>query len=274
MIACSCALALALAFAAEPADIAETMRRAERHFERGIELENNVPDDDPARARAITAEAQREFMLASDAFGEAYVATGRPVFVYARAQALRLAGRCDLAVPYYDEFLAKTPTKADTPEADAALQKAIQEAKANRNRCTASEPPRTVPPPKVDPTPPADGPTPPDGPRRQWVRDPAGGVLVALGGVAGIIGATLIGFAATRDGSAGSAGTEGEYVHRKGAARIQHRVGIAVAAVGGAMLVAGITRWGVLAARERKRRASAGVAPTRRGATLSVSVWF
>ena len=97
---------------------------------------------------------------------------------------------------------------------------------------------------------------------------------MALGGVTGIIGASLLGFASTRDGSAVSAGNEDEYINRKNAARVQHRVGIAATAVGGAMLIAGITRWSVLAARERKQRLSAGVAGSRRGAALTVSVWF
>ena len=163
---------------------------------------------------------------------------------------------------YYDEFLASRPPK-----------EAADEAKINRSRCTKTAPP-PVPPPKVT-TSSDGGEGPPGGrsPRRQWVRDPAGGVLVALGSVTSVIGVSLIAFAATRDGSAASAPNEDEYLHRKDAARIQHRVGIATTAVGGAMLLAGVIRWSVLAARERKQ-VSAGLSGDRRGAMMTVRVWF
>jgi hypothetical protein len=263
MIASACVLAIVLASIAEPAEVEDPIARAEMHFQRGEALEQSVPKDDPVRAREIMDEAQREYVAAAEAFGAAYESTKQPVFLYARAQAARLGARCDLALVYYDEFLATGP-----PE------EAVLQAKANRKRCTATEPTAVVPPPRMTPQP-DNGKAPSrDTPRRQWIRDPAGGVLVALGGVTGIIGASLIAFATTRDGSAVQAGNEDEYLNRKNAARVQHRVGIAATAVGGAMLIAGITRWGVLAARERKQRVSAGVAGSRRGAGLTVSVWF
>jgi hypothetical protein len=263
MIASACALAIVLAFAAEPAEIDDPVARAEQHFQRGEALEQSVPKDDPVRAREILDEAHKEYLAASEAFGAAYESTKRSVFLYARAQAARLGARCDLALGYYDEFLATSPPA-----------EAVAQAKANRKRCTAKEPAAAVPPPRMQPQPDDGTPTPRDTPRRQWIRDPAGGVLVALGGVTSIIGVSLIGFATTRDGSAVSAGNEDEYLNRKNAARIQHRVGIAATAVGGAMLIAGFTRWGVLASRERKQRVNAGVAGSRRGAALTVSVWF
>jgi len=263
MIASACALAIVLAFAAEPVEVDDPVARAEAHFQRGESLEKSVPADDPVRARAIMDDAHREYIAASEAFGAAYDATKRPVFLYARAQAARLGARCDLAVGYYDEFLATGPPA-----------EAVKQAQENRKRCTASTPTPDVPPPRVKPQPAGSPPPTSDTPRRQWVRDPAGGVLVALGGVTGIIGTSLIAFATTRDGSAASAGNEDEYINRKDAARVQHRVGIAATAVGGAMLIAGFTRWGVLARRERKQRVSAGVAGSRRGGALTVSVWF
>lgn len=230
----------------DPASIAEPVLRAEAYFQ------------------------QQQYAEAAQAFAEAYEQDPKVSFLYARAQAERLAGRCDVAVQYYDRFLASGPP------AEAA-----KDAKDNRARCTATDPP-PVPPPKVKPSA-ADEPVNGDRPRRKWARDAAGGVLVALGSVTTVIGASLIAFASTRDGTATSAPNEGEYLTRKHAARIQHRVGIAATAVGGAMLIAGITRWAVLASRERKsgpqdrgdkQRVHAGVAGDRRGASVTVAVWF
>lgn len=242
-----------------PKDPAVT--RAEAHFEKGLKIEAAMPENDPERAKAMLAEARREYMLAHAAFTEAYDKTKDTLYLYARAQAARSAGRCDLALPDYDAFLASGPP----PEP-------AQYAVANRARCT-KEPPPVAPAPSAKTSPPT-GKTPDDAPRRKWIRDPAGGVLVALGGVTTIIGVSLIAFAVTRDGTADSAFNEDEYVNRKHAALVQHRVGIAATAVGGAMLVAGVTRWGVLAARERKQRVRAGVSGSRRGAAVTVSVWF
>ncbi|HET6585379.1 MAG TPA: hypothetical protein VFG69_18100 [Nannocystaceae bacterium] len=221
----------------DPATISDPVLRAEAYFQR------------------------QKYAEAAEAFADAYEQNPKIGFLYARAQAERLAGRCDVAVQFYDRFLASGPP------AEAA-----RDAMDNRARCTATDPP-PVPPPKVTPAAddkPADG----DRSRRKWARDPAGGVLVALGSVTVVIGASLIAFASTRDGTAVSAPNEDEYLTRKKAARIQHRVGIAAAAVGGAMLVAGVIRWAVLASRERKQRVRAGVAGDRRGASISVAVSF
>ena len=239
-----------------------TVARAEAHFEKGLKIEADIPENDPERAKAMLAEARREYMLAHAAFSEAYAASKDPLYLIARAQAARAAGRCDLALPDYDAFLASGPPL-----------EAAQFATANRARCTKTPPPAVAPAPSSKTTSPDKAST-GDAPRRQWVRDPAGGVLVALGGVTLIVGVSLIAFAVTRDGTADSAFNEEEYVNRKHAALVQHRVGIAASAVGGAMLLAGVTRWSVLAARERKQRVRAGVSGSRRGASLTVSVWF
>jgi hypothetical protein len=249
----ACVLAIVLLLGAESEPSESIVRRAETHFDRGLKLQEEKQ----------VAAANDEFMKASVAFGEAYALTKEAPFLYAQAQSERLAGHCDAAVKHYDEFLATDPAPEEA-----------QKAQVRRELCLKAPAAPVTPPPKVAPQPGDTEPRPSHGPRRKWVRDPAGGVLVALGGLTGIIGASLIGFATTRDGSAVSAGNEDEYLNRKEAARVQHRVGIAAVAVGGAMLIAGVTRWGVLAARERKQRASAGVTGWRRGAALTVSVWF
>ena len=98
MIASACALAIVLAFSAEPAEVDDPVARAEMHFQRGEALEKSVPKDDPVRAREIMDEAHREYFAASEAFGAAYESTKRPVFLYARAQAARLGARCHVVV--------------------------------------------------------------------------------------------------------------------------------------------------------------------------------
>jgi hypothetical protein len=186
--------------------------------------------------RAEAAYLAKNWDAASRGFADAYAVDPNPDYLFARAQAERFAGRCNVALDIWDRYL--------TVETSA---EAIAEAKTFRSYCespsastansgtlahpsTTADEPRTAPPSRV-----------------KWYRDPAGGVLVATGGVSAIIGGSLLGFAISRDRKAGGAATEGAYVDAKDAVEKPHRAGIAMLATGGALLVGGIIRWAVVA---------------------------
>jgi hypothetical protein len=230
---------------------------------------------EPAEIDAIVAQAEAAFERkdwdgASRALADAYLLDPRPDLLYARAQAERLAGRCNVALPLYDRFLAEE--RADTV--------AAEDARDNRERCAALTAGTTA----AAPAQPADQGTKPAKPRDRadrgaWYRDPAGGVLVALGAVSTVIGGSVLGIALSRDKKAADAANEGGFVDRKDDARTQHHVGIAVLSIGGALLVAGVVRWAVVASKRERRagreaRLRVGLAPTRRGAAVSLGLRF
>ncbi|HWB80978.1 MAG TPA: hypothetical protein VG755_38710 [Nannocystaceae bacterium] len=221
------------------------------------------------RAQGKAAFAAKDFDRASRAFADAYVLDPQPDLLYNRAQAERLAGRCNVAVGLYEQFLKVEPASTQVA-ADARLHLAKCKAAAPSDAAAngASQDGGT---PR----------TPSQRPRKQaaWYRDPAGGVLVALGGVSVVIGGSVLGIALSRDKKAADAANEGGFVDRKDSARTQHRVGIAVLSIGGALLVAGIVRWAVVASKGQRTppsnaRVGFGVAPARRGAAVSLGMRF
>lgn len=219
------------------------------------------------RAQGKAAFAEKDFDRASRAFADAYVLDPKPDLLYNRAQAERLAGRCNVAVGLYEQFL----------EVEPASTQVAADARVHLAKCKAAAPRDAAANGAIADTPR----TPSQRPRKEaaWYRDPAGGVLVALGGVSVVIGGSVLGIALSRDKKAADAANEGGFVDRKDSARTQHRVGIAVLSIGGALLVAGIVRWAVVASKGQRSppsnaRVGFGVAPARRGAAVSLGVRF
>jgi hypothetical protein len=240
------ALALALSLAPDPAEVDAIIDKATAAFDR------------------------KDWNGASRALADAYVLDPRPDLLYARAQAERLAGRCNVALPLYDRFLAE----------EKAGSQAAADARVNRSSC-AQVVAGTQPQPSKAPAERrgADASRARDPARPRWYRDPAGGVLVALGGVSTVIGGSLLGIALSRDKQADTAANEGSFVDRKRGAHTQHQVGIAVLSIGGAMLIAGVVRWAVLASKDgrapsRTARVGVQLAPARRGAAVSLGLRF
>jgi len=219
--------------------------------------------------QAEAAFARKDWDGASRALADAYLLDPRPDLLYARAQAERLAGRCNVALPLYEKFL----------EAERTDSLAAADARDNRVRCqkvVASTAPQA---PADGGQGRANGTRPRKTTPGAWYRDPAGGVLVAIGGVSTIIGGSVLGISISRDKKASDAANEGGFVDRKEVARTQHTVGIVVLSIGGAMLVAGVVRWAVVASKgERSSGSSArvrmGLAPARRGAAVSLGLRF
>lgn len=191
--------------------------------------------------RAEAAYKAKEWDVASRAFADVHAIDPKPDYLFARAQAERFAGRCNVAVKLWDSYIA-AETSPDS----------VREAKALRAYCEPVAIGTTAPPTTANASSPnADGGPAPKPNRTPWYRDPAGGVLVATGGVSTVIGASVLGLALSRDRKASSADTEGGYVDEKDSARTPHRAGIVVLSVGGALLIAGVVRWAIIASRSR-----------------------
>lgn len=213
--------------------------------------------------RAEAAYRASDWDTASRGFADAYAVDPNPDYLFARAQAERFAGRCNVALELWDRYL----TVETSPEA-------IAEAKTFRSYCespnAATATAGTLPHPSTA----TDDPSTDASPPARWFRDPAGGVLVATGGVSAVIGGSLLGFAIGRDRKAGGEPTEGEYVDAKDAVKAPHRAGIVMLAAGGALLVGGIIRWAVVArGKNGGRRRGHARWPTQRiglGPTIAV----
>jgi tetratricopeptide (TPR) repeat protein len=131
-----------------------------------------------------------DYAGAVSAFEAGYSIDPRPAFLFAAAQAERLAGNCVAAIAYYDRFLATSPSRS---QADAAAEQ--------RAKCADAEPepePEPAPAPAiVAPAPRSSAPTP-------WYRDPltdslvGGSAVLVLAGV----GFTLSASSATDDANA------------------------------------------------------------------------
>ncbi len=179
---------------------------------------------------------------AADAFGEAFAADPDPKYVYAQAQAERLGGDCARAIELYDRFLALDPPA-----------KPAEDARTNRERCRQEiERAKPSPPPAPPPPPPPHasdvGPV-DESPRqpRAWHRDPLGGALVGGGLVVTAIGAGLIGGGVALDRSAADAPMEGAFERDRDRSVTMHRAGIALTAIGTAVVIGGVIRWIVVA---------------------------
>lgn len=210
--------------------------------------------EEEAVTRAEQAFAQEDYGAAADAFGDAYASNPLPRYLWAQAQAERLAGDCAAAVILYDRFLDTGP--ADKDERDAREAKhACQEQLGESAPAEPPEPePRTAPTTTRDPgVDDATGPIDPAPPSR-WYRDPWGGALVGSGVFVGGIGTGLLVSAIRLDREAADAATEGLYETGHEDAVLRQRVGIATLSVGSALVIAGAVRWAIVGTRSRRAR--------------------
>jgi tetratricopeptide (TPR) repeat protein len=194
--------------------------------------------------RAEEAFQAGRYTDAANAFGEAYEADPDPKFVYAQAQAERLGGDCASAIEHYDRFLALDP---DPEPAEAA--------RTNRERCRQELERAKPPPPPEPPSPrtmadrdPVDTPT----HARPWHRDPLGGALVGSGLVVTALGTGLLAGGVVLDRNAADAGIEGDFERDRDRATSMHRAGIALTAIGAAIVIGGVVRWIVVARGQRQ----------------------
>lgn len=213
--------------------------------------------DGSAAQRAIEAYAEERWDDAVVALEQAYAEDPDPKYIFARAEALRAAGRCEQAIEGFEAFLDEAVDASD--EAKAQAEDAIAQ-------CRETLEPQQAPPPEHPPTAPVSdadlgaqhGPKPPrdddlDRPPRRWTRDGWGHGLTWSGVAIVGVGAGLLGDAYRRKARADAATDEQSYADRLGPAPTLSRVGIPLVAVGAVVLTAGLTRFIWVARGEQPR---------------------
>jgi hypothetical protein len=211
-------------------------------------LQPPTHDDNPHFRAAVEAWDAGRWDEAARAFGAAYADDPRPEYLFAQARARRLGGDCKGALPLFERFVDLGPPPS-----------AIEDAQTNIRECeaelAAAEPPpaASAPPPVVST--PAD--VAPVAPRKPVAKDALGHALLWPGVAVLGAGAAMLGVAHAQGDDANEAADEQAYRDRLGVAPELSQAGIALTAVGSALVVAGLVRFAVLGARARNRSAHA-----------------
>jgi hypothetical protein len=199
---------------------------AERLFQQGVELAG-----------------KRAWAEAAAAFERSYAMAARPEALFAWAQAERLGGRCEQAVPLYQRFLALGPRPEHAQAAEIGLR-----------RCAAAP---------VQPPPPAPA------RRADWI----GGGLVALGTAGVGAGLLLVTLSVSHERAAGRSGINyDEYLGNMDRARLERPIGIGAGVLGTALLASGIVR--LLWSPAPPRETALVIEPRDRGLTLGLGGRF
>lgn len=197
----------------------------------------------------VEAFAEGRYDDAARILERAYAATPEPPLLFAWAQAERYAGRCDVAVPLYRAYLDSAPPA----DVSALAREAITACGEDPDRAAepeAAEPEATEPaatePVVTEPAVPE-----PVDRRRPAATDAWGHALTWPGLAVSGVGAGLLGEAHRRKAAGERAPTEQAYREAMAGAPGLSRAGIALLAGGGALVVAGVIRFAVVAARGR-----------------------
>lgn len=198
-----------------------------------------APEADPAEL--IRA---RDYAGAAAAFARRYEETGDPALLYGQAQALRRAGDCRAAIEVFERFVATEPPAADVEAATDAIEAC---------REILDEPvPNDEPTVPIDEPQPQSQPQPKEAAPAPWYADRAGGILVGVGAAIAVTGAGLFGGSYARLARAPS--SEAGYEDRRRDVRALWGSGLGLLATGGALVVAGAIRWGVVARKRTRSR--------------------
>ncbi len=238
-------------------------------------------------ARAVMLSAAGKHDEASAAFARAYEHDPRPYFLFARARTEQRAGRCDRAIELNARFLETDPPAADAAEANKRIGECYTALDEPTPQVPVAEP-KAPPVAKVPAQPPEQPVVPPT--RRQWYRDPAGGVLLGIGAAAAGLGGGLAIGGRSRGNAASAAPTTEDFRERTGGARRLVIAGVATLAGGVALVIGAIVRYAVVSRAGRPvHGAAVGLtrrAPTRGpqarsrrvravlGPQLGVQAWF
>jgi hypothetical protein len=220
------------------------------HYDRGIEL--------------FTA---KDYAGAILELGAGYAIEPRREFLFAEAQAFRLEGDCQSAVPLYQEFLTRDPTAAQINATQIALARCAQQLATTKPPAVAATP---APPPPSLPVPPpsppplrSPPPQPPPAPSA-WYRDTLGDVLLGAGVVGLATGAAfMIASASARDAADQSA-TYPDYSQHFATAESRRDFAIGSLVAGAALGGAALFRF----VQVRRREHAPSPAP------VSLQAWF
>ncbi|HEY2901252.1 MAG TPA: hypothetical protein VGL59_11795 [Polyangia bacterium] len=202
--------------------------------------------------RGLAFYGSKDYPAAIAELQAGYAADPRREFLFAEAQAQRLAGDCQHAVPLYQRFLATDPSAVQVNAAQVGLARCAQQ--------MAAAPPAPPPPPPVVPA------LPPSPPPAPWYRDSVGGALLA-GGVIGLgVGAGLLIAAAVAHNDAG---LYDDYAQRQSTIERRGNIGVGALAAGVVLTGAAAYRYNhVRAAAPPATAISGAVTPTFRGLLL------
>ncbi len=192
--------------------------------------------------------------------------------LYAKAQSLNKLERCREAVPIYNEVLGMLPE-------DSGARPAVKDALVTCAEKMAEEDETPLPPPVIDTTdpeveddlddPPEEIDRPNDKQRKKWYTDPYAPILIGVGAVGVGIGGYYLAEASEENARQPEQYDEfaakGERVRQ-----LQVRGGV-ILGVGGALLLTGVIRYAILAAKGRRSKTAfaPSVGPRWAGASLS-----
>jgi tetratricopeptide (TPR) repeat protein len=187
------------------------------------------------------AYAAGKYDEASSELERAYVLDPDPALLYARAQALRLGGRCGDAIALYREYLATNPNEqqAETTRTHlVACEQVVAEQPPEPSPATEPPPsaaPQTLPAPATQDSPTRDSP--------RWYSDRIGGALV-IGGAAAIgVGVGFLVVSSRSRDDARNAELRVDAVRALDDATLERRIGIAAIGVGVALVSGGVVRY-------------------------------
>ena len=156
----------------------------------------------------------------------------RPEFSYLLGQSERMRGNCKKAIEHYQAALALVTT----PSQEGVIRVQIERCEHDLAKAPASAPAPDSSSIRASVV-----------SNRPWFRDPLGGVLVGVGGAS--LAAGLGMFGATYGAVHDSTESSSKFLDARSAEPV-YAAGISLSAIGGALIVGGIIRYGLLA---RKR---------------------
>lgn len=195
----------------------------------------------------------KDYASAIKLFEEGFALEPRREFLFADAQARRLAGDCRGAVPLYQRFLGMSPPPVQESATHIALARCAQQMATER--------------PAAPPVPVAPAPPPPPPPPPPWTHDPAGAVLLGAGvvGLAVGVGFLAASFAALPVADA----KHPEFYSAFSVAESRHAIAVVGLVGGGALTAAGVARYAWV---RHARRAHATLTIVPGG--LALGGWF
>jgi tetratricopeptide (TPR) repeat protein len=175
----------------------------------------------------------KEYAAAIRAFEEGFALEPRREFLFANAQARRLAGDCRGAVPLYQRFLEMSPPEVQASATHIALARCAQQ-------MATEKPP--APPPPVTPVRPIEPPKAPP-PPAPWTSDRVGAGLM-IAGAAGLVfgGAFLVAAFSAQPDDDGVASWD-EFDRQAATADRRATIAAVGLAGGGALVAAGVARY-------------------------------
>jgi tetratricopeptide (TPR) repeat protein len=181
----------------------------------------------------------KDYAGAIAAFEAGFAVEPRREFLFANAQARRLAGDCRGAVPLFQRFLEMTPSPVQASATHIALARCAQQMAAEKPAAPLVVPPAPPPPP------------PP------WTHDRWGAVLLGAGVVGLGVGTAFLvaSFSALPDAGAMH---KADYDARRATAESRHAIAVVGLVGGGALAAAGVARYAWV---RRERRATLTIVP-------------